>query len=115
MKLNLKGMMDEEDKEDNNLKKDFAESIKFLEITEDSTDKLLSALKDEGLVKVEADPTVDKTTKFKEEFVVGKQIGEGAYASVRVAIYKPNNKKVAIKIYEKKKIKEIQRRKSVRR
>jgi serine/threonine protein kinase len=37
--------------------------------------------------------------------VVGKQIGEGAYASVRVAIYKPNNKKVAIKIYEKKKIK----------
>jgi hypothetical protein len=36
---------------------------------------------------------------------VGKVVGEGAYASVRVAIYKPLNKKVAIKIYEKNKIK----------
>ncbi len=50
-------------------------------------------------MKVEADPSIDKTTKFKEEFVVGKQIGEGAYASVRLAIHKPEGKKVAIKIY----------------
>ena len=42
-------------------------------------------------------------------------IGEGAYASVRVAIYKPSNKKIAIKVYEKEKIKEIQRKKSIRR
>ena len=42
-------------------------------------------------------------------------IGEGAYASVRVAVYKPLNKKIAIKIYEKNKIRENQRKKSVRR
>jgi MAP/microtubule affinity-regulating kinase len=48
-------------------------------------------------------------------YLVGKIIGEGAYASVRVAIYKPLEKKIAIKIYEKNKIKEPQRKKSVRR
>jgi hypothetical protein len=37
--------------------------------------------------------------------MVGKIVGEGAYASVRVAIYRPLNKKVAIKVYEKGKIK----------
>ena len=47
--------------------------------------------------------------------MVGKVIGEGAYASVRVAVYKPLNKKVAIKVYEKRKIKEPQRKKAVRR
>ena len=47
--------------------------------------------------------------------MIGKQVGEGAYASVRVAIWTPLNKKVAIKIYEKKKINEPQRRRSVRR
>lgn len=47
--------------------------------------------------------------------MIGKQIGEGAYASVRVAIWTTLNKKVAIKIYEKRKICEPQRRRSVRR
>jgi serine/threonine protein kinase len=42
-------------------------------------------------------------------------IGEGAYASVRIAIYKSLNKKVAIKIYEKEKLREAQKKKSVRR
>jgi hypothetical protein len=37
-----------------------------------------------GLAKLEEDPSIDKTGKFKAEFFVGKQIGEGAYASVRV-------------------------------
>lgn len=31
----------------------------------------------------------DLTTQFKKNYLVGKIIGEGAYASVRVAIYKP--------------------------
>ena len=57
----------------------------------------------------------DLTATFKRNYLVGKVVGEGAYAIVRVAIYKPDNKKVAIKIYEKTKIKEIQRKKSVRR
>jgi serine/threonine protein kinase len=58
---------------------------------------------------------VDLTTDFKQNYLVGKIIGEGAYASVRVAIYKPTNTKVAIKVYEKNKIKEVQKKKSVRR
>jgi serine/threonine protein kinase len=43
----------------------------------------------------------DLTSLFKQDYVVGKVIGEGAYASVRIAIYKPLNKKIAIKVYEK--------------
>lgn len=46
---------------------------------------------------------------------MGKQIGQGAYATVRIALHKPTNQKVAIKIYEKTRIKEPQRKKSVRR
>lgn len=42
-------------------------------------------------------------------------IGEGAYATVRVAIYKPKQLKVALKVYEKSKIKDFQKKKSVRR
>lgn len=47
--------------------------------------------------------------------MVGRVVGEGAYASVRVATYKASGKKVAIKVYEKGKLKEQQRKKSVRR
>ena len=36
--------------------------------------------------------------------MVGKVIGEGAYASVRVAVYRPDSRKIAIKAYEKTKI-----------
>jgi MAP/microtubule affinity-regulating kinase len=57
----------------------------------------------------------DLTLKFKQNYIVGKVIGEGAYALVRVAIFKPDNKKIAIKAYEKGKIKEIPRKKTVRR
>ncbi|CAM6002421.1 unnamed protein product [Sphagnum balticum] len=57
----------------------------------------------------------DLTLKFKRDYLVGKIIGEGAYASVRVAIYKPDNQKIAIKAYEKGKISEPQRKKTVRR
>lgn len=31
----------------------------------------------------------DLTSKFKKDYIIGKVIGEGAYASVRVAIYRP--------------------------
>jgi MAP/microtubule affinity-regulating kinase len=45
------------------------------------------------------------TTEFKKNYLVGKVVGEGAYATVRIAIYKPKQLKVALKIYEKTKIK----------
>ena len=56
-----------------------------------------------------------KQGKFREDYKVYQQIGQGAYASVRLALYKPENKKVAIKIYEKSKIMDPMRRKSVKR
>jgi len=49
------------------------------------------------------------------DYIIGKQIGQGAYAIVRIGMHKKLNKKVALKIYEKAKIKDIQRKKSVRR
>jgi serine/threonine protein kinase len=50
-----------------------------------------------------------------EDYIIGKQIGQGAYAVVRVGLHKPTGKKVAMKIYEKKKLMEPQRHKSVKR
>lgn len=58
---------------------------------------------------------MDLTSEFKKNYMVGKIIGEGAYASVRIAIYKPLNQKIAIKVYEKSRIKETARKKSIRR
>jgi serine/threonine protein kinase len=48
-----------------------------------------------------------------EGYVVGKQIGHGAYATVRLAYHKDLAKNVALKVYEKKKLVEPQRQKSV--
>jgi MAP/microtubule affinity-regulating kinase len=50
-----------------------------------------------------------------DEYIIGKQIGQGAYAIVRVGLHKPSNKKVAMKIYKKYKLEEPNRRKSVKR
>lgn len=50
-----------------------------------------------------------------DDYVIGKQIGQGAYAVVKIGLHKKTNKKVALKIYDKEKMKEIQRKKSVRR
>lgn len=61
------------------------------------------------------DDDTNKTEQFKSMYKVGSRIGQGAYATVRVAIQIETNLKVAIKIYEKAKIKDLQRRKGVRR
>ena len=50
-----------------------------------------------------------------EDYAVGKQIGQGAYATVHIGMHKKYNKKVALKIYLKEKMKDLQRKKSVRR
>eukprot|EP00929_Paragymnodinium_shiwhaense_P069194 TRINITY_DN34905_c0_g1_i1.p1 TRINITY_DN34905_c0_g1~~TRINITY_DN34905_c0_g1_i1.p1 ORF type:complete len:1073 (+),score=191.23 TRINITY_DN34905_c0_g1_i1:335-3553(+) len=49
-----------------------------------------------------------------EDYIIGKQIGQGAYATVFFGLHKESNRKVAIKIYEKYKLLDPQRRKSVR-
>jgi serine/threonine protein kinase len=101
--------------------KDFANSVKFLKL-EDSTDKLLNGLPmwedeldEQRIDELFGDSAVDLTAEFKKDYIVGKVVGEGAYASVRVATFRPLSKKVAIKVYEKAKLREPQRKKSVRR
>jgi tRNA A-37 threonylcarbamoyl transferase component Bud32 len=47
--------------------------------------------------------------------IIGKQVGQGAYATVRVAFDKKLNCKIALKIYDKAKLIEPQRQKSVQR
>lgn len=49
-----------------------------------------------------------------EEYIIGKQIGHGAYAIVRIGLHKESNCKVAMKIYRKSKLTDINRKKSVR-
>jgi len=64
---------------------------------DEPNDKLLNGLPKEvelaenriNALFEDQDDDYDLTAKFKEEYAVGKIIGEGAYASVRVAIYKP--------------------------
>ncbi|KRX06441.1 hypothetical protein PPERSA_05054 [Pseudocohnilembus persalinus] len=61
-------------------------------------DRFLMAMENEKYRKFdcipeEMEPKEDKTAKFKSEYLVGKQIGQGAYASVRIALHKPTNRK----------------------
>ena len=51
----------------------------------------------------------------EKPYVLGKQIGQGAYAVVKEGINKTNNCKVAIKVYEKYKLLDAQRKKCVTR
>ena len=58
---------------------------------------------------------VFSTKTILDDYIIGKQIGWGAYAVVRVGLHKPTNKKVALKIYKKYKLMDPNRRKSVKR
>lgn len=72
------------------------------------------------LAQVQVATSVNDTMCFSQktsldEYQIGKQIGQGAYASVRFGFHKPTEKKVALKIYKKYKLEEPNRRKSVKR
>lgn len=47
--------------------------------------------------------------------MIGKEIGKGAYASVKCSSHKPTNTKVAIKVYEKLKLNDSHKRNAVKR
>jgi len=70
--------------------------------------------------KAEADAALNDTMVFSDrknldDYIIGKQIGQGAYAVVRVGLHKPSNRKIAMKIYKKYKLLDPNRRKSVKR
>jgi serine/threonine protein kinase len=48
------------------------------------------------------------------DYVIGKEIGKGAYAIVKQAIHKPSGQKVAIKFYEKVKLMDPLRKTAVK-
>ena len=50
-----------------------------------------------------------------EEYIVGKEIGKGAYATVNIGLMHRFNKRIALKIYAKEKMKDMSRKKAVRR
>ena len=47
------------------------------------------------------------------DYTIGRQVGQGAYAQVKEAIHKSTGKKYAIKIYEKFRLHDTQRKRSV--
>jgi len=49
-----------------------------------------------------------------EDYVIGKQLGQGSYATVCFGLHKVSSQRVAIKVYDKHKLLDPQRRKSVR-
>lgn len=67
-------------------------AIRFLHL-DDDYDKMLTGLplrsNEKENIKSGSRDEADLTVKFKKDYIVGKVIGEGAYASVRVAVYKP--------------------------
>ena len=50
-----------------------------------------------------------------ENYFVGRQIGQGAYATVRLGVNKSTEERVAMKIYDKYNLLDVQRKKAVRR
>jgi tRNA A-37 threonylcarbamoyl transferase component Bud32 len=48
-----------------------------------------------------------------QDYTIGKSIGQGAYATVKEAVHKITGKKMAVKIYDKFKLLDAQRKKSV--
>ncbi len=69
--------------------------------------KRLAARRDENLSEDDS----WQSAAGLEDYIIGKVIGQGAYAVVRIGLHKPSDKWVAIKIYEKSKLIEPQRRK----
>jgi tRNA A-37 threonylcarbamoyl transferase component Bud32 len=62
--------------------------------------------------KPESDALTDRGFSSISNYLIGKDLGKGAYAVVRHGIHKPSNRKVAIKIYEKSKFQEPNRLKN---
>ena len=63
--------------------------------------------------KVEVKTTSDTSTREAKGYLIHNQIGQGAYAIVKQGINKSTNEKVAIKMYEKYRIADTQRKASV--
>lgn len=50
-----------------------------------------------------------------EDYIIGREIGKGAYASVKSCVHKPTGAKLAIKIYDKVKLDDMHKKNAVKR
>jgi len=78
----------------------------------------LALAKKPPLPPAKCDPVLDFPSEVLftgnlEDYSVGRQVGQGAYAIVRLGLHKPSNTKVAIKTYDKVKLQDPRRRKNV--
>lgn len=64
---------------------------------------------------IEKPITSERSPSNISNYLIGKEIGKGAYAIVRYAIHKATNRKVAIKIYDKSKFQDSNRLRNVHR
>ena len=55
------------------------------------------------------DDGTSQSTNRAHNYIFGRQIGEGAYAVVRMATSREDNQKYAIKVYDKTKLSDINR------
>lgn len=114
---------EEEAKQKNEEKKTQGKEDKEEQETSHVVKKVKKTRRKHGEVKQEdfqmfekyASRTKSGKKKDMEEYILGKVIGKGAYASVRLAISKETGQKVAVKTYEKTRLCEESRRKNVRR
>ena len=58
---------------------------------------------------------MERTSSVLENYQIGKIIGQGAYAVVRICFHRESQKKFAIKIYEKTKLNDQMKKKAVQR
>lgn len=82
------------------------------------TKRVFSAYKTEDSKFNSSLSTAEPSSMFRgriEDYVIGKEIGKGAYASVKLCTHKPSGLKFAIKIYEKIKLNDVHKRSAVKR
>ena len=85
-----------------------------------NADNVLTQAKKPPLVPGKAESGVDWPSEVLftgciEDYSVGRQLGQGAYAIVRLGLHKPSNTKVAIKTYDKVRLQDPRRRRNVHR
>jgi serine/threonine protein kinase len=78
----------------------------------DSSDGLLNDTGDDS--QLPSKGVASSGASSVDDYSIGKQIGQGAYATVVFGLHKESNQKVAIKVYDKYKLLDPQRRRSVR-
>lgn len=126
--FNINNVVNNLNKESNCIRKSSAQTQRQeLKKEDEEVEKNQKELKDKAIVKKvihKEKYTIEELSEMSisgqfmnhySNYLIGKQIGQGAYSTVKFGIHLSSNTTVAIKIYEKEKLIEPQRFKSVQR